>query len=78
MIKSNRMRLAGHVERMGEKSNAYRTSMEKPEGRRPLERPKRRWMDSIKMCHREIGLGAMNWIDVAQDSVYTVMKLQVP
>jgi hypothetical protein len=48
-IKSRRMRWAGHVARMGEKRNSYRILVEKPEGRRPLGRPRRRWMDNIKM-----------------------------
>jgi hypothetical protein len=49
MIKSRRMRWAGHVARMGETRNAYRILVGKPEGKRPLGRPKRRWMDNIKM-----------------------------
>jgi hypothetical protein len=53
MIKSRRMRWAGHVARMGEKMNAYRILMEMPEGKRPLGR--RRWVDNIKMDLREIG-----------------------
>jgi hypothetical protein len=48
-IKSKRMRLAGHVARMGEKRNVYRLLVVKPEGQRPLGRPRRRWMDNIKM-----------------------------
>jgi hypothetical protein len=55
MIKSRRMRLAGHVARMGEKRNAYRILVGKPEGKRPLGRPRRRWADNIKMDVREIG-----------------------
>jgi hypothetical protein len=49
MIKSRRMRWAGHVARMGEKRNAYRILVGKPEGRRPLGRPRRRWVDNIKL-----------------------------
>jgi hypothetical protein len=49
MIKSRRMRWAGHVERMGETRNAYRILVGKPEGKRPLGRPRRRWVDNIKM-----------------------------
>jgi hypothetical protein len=49
-----RMRWAGHVARMGEKSNAYRILVGKPEGKRPLGRPRRRWVDNIKMYLREI------------------------
>jgi hypothetical protein len=57
MIKSRMMRWAGHAARMGEKRNAYRILMGKPEGKRPLGRPKRRWMDNIKMDLREMGWG---------------------
>jgi hypothetical protein len=56
-IKSRRMRWAGHVARMGEGRNVYRVSVGKQEGKRPLERPKRRWEDGIKMDLREIGWG---------------------
>jgi hypothetical protein len=55
MIKSRRMRWAGHVARMAEKRNAYRIVVGKPEGKRPLGRPRRRWVDNIKMDRREIG-----------------------
>jgi hypothetical protein len=55
IIKSRRMRWAGHVERMGEKRNAYRILVGKPEGKRPLVRPRRRWVDNIKMDLREMG-----------------------
>jgi hypothetical protein len=55
MIKSRRMRWAGHVARMGEESNAYRILVGKPEGKRLLGRPRRRWTDNIKMDLREIG-----------------------
>jgi hypothetical protein len=84
MIKSRRMRRAGHVTRMGEKRNAYTILMEKPEGKRPLGRPRRRWVDNIKMDLGEMALGGMDWIDLAQDRdqwralVNTVMNLQVP
>jgi hypothetical protein len=56
-IKSRRMRWAGHVARMGEGRNVYRVLVGKPEGKRPLERPRRRWEDVIKMNLREIGWG---------------------
>jgi hypothetical protein len=68
---------------MGEKRNAYRTLVGKPEGMRPLGRPRRRWEDNIMMDHREIGWGNMDWIDLAQDKdqwralVDTVMNLRV-
>jgi hypothetical protein len=55
MIKSRRMRWAGHVVRMGEKRNAYRILVGKPEGKRPLGRPRRKWVGKIKIDHREIG-----------------------
>jgi hypothetical protein len=54
MIKSRTMRWAGHVARIGEKRNAYRILVVKPEGKRPLERPRHRWVDNIKMDLREI------------------------
>jgi hypothetical protein len=84
MIKSRRMRWAGHVARMGQKRNAYRILVGKPEGRRPLKRPRRRWVDNIKIDLREIGWDGVNWIDLAQDKdqlkalVNTVMNLRVP
>jgi hypothetical protein len=65
MIKSRRMRWAGHVARSGEKSNAYRILVGKPEGKRPLGRPRRRWVDSIKMDLIVLGWDGMNWIDLA-------------
>jgi hypothetical protein len=67
-----------------EKRNACKVSVEKPEGKRPLGRPRRRWEDSIKTDLREIGWGSMDWIDLAQDRdqwrafVNTVMNLPVP
>jgi hypothetical protein len=61
MIKSRRMRWAGHVARMGEKRNAYRILAGKPEGKTPLGRPRRRWVDNIKMDLREIGWDGMGW-----------------
>jgi hypothetical protein len=84
MIKSRRMRCAGHVARMGEKMNAYRILVGKPEGKRPLGRPRRRWVDNIKMDFREIGWDGVDWIELAQDRdqwrtlVNTVMNLRVP
>jgi hypothetical protein len=58
---------AGHVARMGAKRNTYRILVGKPEGKRPLGRPRRRWVDNIKMDHREIGWDGGDWIDLAQD-----------
>jgi hypothetical protein len=55
IIKSRRMRWAGHVARMGENRNAYRLLVEKPEGKRPLERPRHRWVDTIRMDLGEVG-----------------------
>jgi hypothetical protein len=62
------MRWAGHAARMGEKRNAYRIFVGKPEGKRPLERSRRRWVDNIKMDLREIGWNGMDCIDLAQDT----------
>jgi hypothetical protein len=67
IIKSWRMRWAGNVARMGQKRNVYRLSVGKPEGKRPLGRPRRRWMDNIKMDLLEIALSVMDWIGLAQD-----------
>jgi hypothetical protein len=64
MIKSRRMRWAGHVARIREKRNAYRILVGKPESRRPLGRPRRRWVDNIKMDLKEIGWDGMDWIDL--------------
>jgi hypothetical protein len=67
MIKSRRMRWAGNVARMKEKRNAYRILVGNPEGKRPFRRPRRRWVENIKMDLREIGWDGMVWIDLAQD-----------
>jgi hypothetical protein len=67
MIKSRRMRWAGHVARMWENRNAYRLLVGKPEGKKPLGRPRRRWVDNIRMGLREVGCGDMDWIDLAKD-----------
>jgi hypothetical protein len=66
-IKSRRMRWAGHVAHMGEERNVYRVLMGKPEGKRPLERPRRRWEYGIRVDLREIGLGGVDWIRLSQD-----------
>jgi hypothetical protein len=82
-IKSRRMRWVGHVARMGEESKVYRVLLGKPEGRRPLERPRCRWEDGIRMDLMEIGWGNIDWIQLAQDRgrwralVNTVMNLRV-
>jgi hypothetical protein len=84
VIKSRRMRWAGHVARMGDVKGAYNILVERPGGRRPLGRTRRRWEDNIKMDLREIGFGDVDWIHWAQDRdrwravVNTVMNLRVP
>jgi hypothetical protein len=84
VIKSRRMRWAGHVARMGEGRGAYRVLVVRPEGKRSLGRPRRRWECNIKMNLREIGIDGANWIHLAQDRVQwrafvnTVMNLWVP
>jgi hypothetical protein len=81
MFKSRR---TGHLARKGEKSNAYIILVGKPEGKTPLERPTRRWVDNSNMDLREIGQNGMDWIDLALDRdqwralVNTVMNLLVP
>jgi hypothetical protein len=67
MIKSRRVRCTGHVTRMWEHRNAYRTLVGKPEGKRAPGRPRRRWVDNIKIHLREIGWDGMNWIELAED-----------
>jgi hypothetical protein len=67
MMKSRRTIWAGYVVRMGEKRNACRTLVRKPEGQRPLGRPRRRWVDNVKIDLREIGWDDMDWIDLAQN-----------
>jgi hypothetical protein len=82
-IKSRRMRWAEHVARMGEEKNMYRVFMGKPEGKRPLGRPRRRLEDGIKIDLRKIGWGSVEWIQLAQDRdrwrvlVNTVINLLV-
>ena len=82
VIKSRRMRWAGHVARMVEESGVYRVLVGKPEGRRPLGRPRRRWVDNIRMDLQEVGCGYMDCIGLAQDRwrtlVSAVMNLRVP
>jgi len=83
VVKSRRMRWAGHVARMGEARGVHRFLMGKPEGKRPLGRPRRRWEDNIKMDLREVG-GGGDWMELAQDGdrcralVNTMMNLRVP
>jgi hypothetical protein len=84
VIKSMRMRWAGHVTRMGEGRGVYRVLVGKPEGKRPPGRPRRRWEDNFKMDLRETEIDEANWIWPAQDRVQwrafvnTVMNLWVP
>ena len=66
-IKSRRMRLAGHVARMGDRRGVYRVLVVKPEGTRPLGKPRRRWENNIKMDLQEIGCVVMDWNKLAQD-----------
>jgi hypothetical protein len=74
------MRWAGHVARKEEKKNAYR----KPEGKRPLGRPRRRWVDNIRMDLGEVGWGGVDWTGLAKDRnrlralVNSVLNLRVP
>jgi hypothetical protein len=65
MIKSRRMRWAGHLSRIGEKTNACKILVAKQERKRSLRRPRRRWVDNIKMDLRETEWGGMGWIDLA-------------
>ena len=67
VIKSRRMRWAGHVARMGEQREVYRVLQGTLEGRRPLRRPRRRWLDNIRTDLQEVGCGYMDWIGLAQD-----------
>jgi hypothetical protein len=68
-IKSSRMRWEGHVARMGEVRNVYRVLVGKPEGKRPLGRPRRRWDVGTKMDLGEIGWGGVEWFHLAQDRI---------
>ena len=84
VIKSRRMRWAGHVARMSEERGVYRVLVGKPEGRRPLGRPRRRWTDNIRTDLQEVGCGYMAWIGLAQDRdrwrtlLSAVMNFRVP
>src|SRR5215469_4832864 len=83
VVKSRRMRWAGHVVRMGEKRGVHRVLVGKPEGKRPLWRPRRRWEDNIKMGLEEVGVGG-DWMELVQDRdrwqalVNMVMNFRVP
>jgi hypothetical protein len=84
VIKSRRMRWAGHVARMVEGSGVYKVLVGKPEGSRPLGRPRRSWENNIRMDLREVGCGCVDWMELAQDRdrwralVSAVMTLRVP
>ena len=84
VTKSIGMRWAGHVARMGEERGVYRVLVGKLEGRRPLGKPRRRWVDNIRTDLQEVGGGYMDWIGLAQDRdswrklVHAVMNLRVP
>jgi len=74
----------GHVARMVERTGVYRVLLGKPEGKKPLRKPSRRWEDNIKMGLQEVGCGGMDWIKLAEDRdrrralVNAVMNLRVP
>jgi hypothetical protein len=84
IIKPRRMRWVGHIARMREKRNAYRLLVGKPEGKRPLGRPRRRWVDNIRMYLGEVGWGDVDWIGLAKDKnrwralVNSILNLRVP
>ena len=84
VIKSRRMRWAGHVARIGEERWVYRVLVGKPDGKRPQGRPRRRGVDNIRLDLQEVGCGCMDWIGLAQDRgrwrklVSAVMNLRVP
>jgi len=74
----------GHVAPKGDRRGVYRVLVEKPEGKRPLGRPRRRWEDNVKMDLQEVGFGGVDWIELAEDRdrwralVTAVMNLRVP
>ena len=84
VIKSRRMRWAGHVARMGEERGVYRFLVAKPDGKRPLRRPRRRWVDNNRLDLQEVGCWYVDWIGLGQDRdmwrtfVSAVMNLRVP
>jgi hypothetical protein len=84
IIKARMKRWAGHIDQMGEKRNTYRLLVGTPERRRPLGRPRHRWLDNIRMDLVEVGWGDMDWIGLTQDRdrwrtlVNSVLNLQVP
>jgi hypothetical protein len=84
VVKSRRMRWVGHVAHMGEERGVHRVLVGKPEGKRPLGRPRRRWEDNIEIDLREVGVGCGDWIESAKDRdrwwalVTAVKNLRVP
>ena len=84
VIKLRIMRWTGHVARMGEERDVYRDLMGKPEGRRPMGRPRRRWVGNIRIDLQEVGCGDKDWIGLAQNRdkwrtlMSAVMNLRVP
>jgi hypothetical protein len=84
VVKSRRMGWAGHVVRMGEDRCVHRVLVGKPEGKGPLDRPRRRWEDNIKMDLQDVELGRWDWMELAQDRdgwralVGTVRNFRVP
>ena len=84
VVKSRRMRWAGHVARMGEDRGVHRVLVGEPEGKRPLGRPRRRWEDNIKMDLQEVGVDRGDWMELTQDRdswrvlVGTVRDFRVP
>jgi hypothetical protein len=78
------MRWTGHVAKMGQKRNAYRLLLGRPEGKRPLRRPRCRWVDNIRMDLGEVGWGDVNWIGLTKDRnrwralMNSVLNLRVP
>jgi len=84
VIKSGRIRWTGHIAHMGKRRGVYGALVGKTERKRPLGRPRNRWEDNIKLELQEVGCGAMDWIDLAQDRdrcwalVNALMNLLVP
>ena len=84
MIKSRKLKWAGHVARMDEGRSAFKILTGNPTGNRPLRRPRRRWEDNIRIDLEEIGMNAGNWVDSAQDRNYwralvnAALNLRVP
>jgi len=84
LINPRRMSWAGNVARMGEMKNAHKILVRKPEGKRPLGRPRRRWEDNIRMDRREVVWDGVDWVHLAQDReqwrdlVSTIMSLRIP